>query len=63
MLILFQSLPLGLAIPSSLRMRAIFSIPLRDSARSNMRLTMGEVSGSISRVGLSLEPSCTLTFL
>ena len=31
---LFQSLPLGLAMPSSLRMRTIFSIPLRDSARS-----------------------------
>ena len=60
---LFQSLPLGLAMPSSLRMRTIFIIPLRDSARSKMRLTMPFVSGSGSRVGLSLGPSCTLTFL
>ena len=60
---LFQSLPLGLAIPSSLRMRTIFIIPFRVSARSKMRLTMPVVSGSGSRAGLSLGPSCTLTFL
>ena len=60
---LFQSLPLGLAMPSSLRMRTIFIIPLRDSARSKIRLTMPVVSGSGSRVGLSLGPSCTLTLL
>ncbi len=56
-----QSLPVGLAMPSSLRVRAMSRIPLPDSATSKMRLTTGEVAGSGSRVGRFLAPSCTMT--
>ena len=58
-----QSLPAGLAMPSSLRAWAIFSIPVPASAMSKMRLMTREASASGSRVGLFLGPSCTMTLL
>ena len=62
-LVLPHCFPLGLAMPSLLRMRVMSVIPLPASDRSKMRLTMGAVSGSICSVGLFLGPSCTLTRL
>ena len=62
-LVLAHSLPLGLAMPSLLRVRMISSVPSPASAMSNMRLTMRDASGSISRVGLFFGPSCTMTRL
>ena len=58
-----QSFPLGLEMPSLLRVRVISSVPLPASAMSKMRLTMRDVSGLISRVGLFLGPSCAMTRL
>ena len=55
-------LPVGLAMPSSLRVRAMSRIPLPDSAMPKMRSTTGDVSGSGSRVGRFLAPSCTMSF-
>ena len=62
-LVLAQSFPLGLAMPSLLSVRMISSVPFPASAMSYMRLTVGATSGSISRVGLFLGPSCTMTRL
>ena len=59
-LVLPQSFPLGLAMPSLLRVRMISSVPFPASAMSNMRLTMRDASGLISRVGLFLGPSGTM---
>ena len=58
-----QSLPVGLAMPSSFRVRVIFSIPVPASARSKMRLTTVAASGSSSRVGRFLAPSGAMTRL
>ena len=55
-----HSFPLGLAMPSLLRMRVISRVPLPASARSKMRRTMRDVSGLISRVGRFLGPSGTM---
>ncbi|MXY43498.1 MAG: hypothetical protein F4Y50_05490 [Dehalococcoidia bacterium] len=55
--------PVAVAMPSSFRMRVVFSIPFPASAMSKMRLTMGAVSGSGSSVGRFLAPSCTMTLL
>ena len=62
-LVLPQSFPLGLAMPSPFRVLVISSIPLPASAMSKMRLTMRDASGSGSRVGRFLGPSCTMTRL
>ena len=58
-----QSFPAGLAMPSSLRVRAMCSIPVPASAMSKMRLTTREASGSGSRVGLFFAPSGTISLL
>ena len=58
-----QSLPAGLATPSSLRVSAMGSIPFPACAMSKMRSTTGDVSGSSSNVGLFFAPSCTMTLL
>lgn len=58
-----QSFPLGLSMPSSLRVLVICTIPLPASAPSKMRLTMRDASGSGSRVGRFLGPSCPMTRL
>ena len=58
-----QSFPVGLAMPSSLRARAMCSIPVPASAMSKMRFTTREASGSGSRVGLFFGPSCTMSLL
>ena len=55
-----QSLPVGLAMPSSLRVRVMFRIPLPDSAMPKMRSTTAAVASSGSRVGRFLAPSCTI---
>ena len=46
---LVQSLPVGLAMPSSLRVRVMSRIPLPASARPKMRSTTAEVDASGSR--------------
>ena len=56
-LVLAQSFPLGLEMPSLLRVRMISSVPPPASAMLNMRLTMRDASGLISRVGRFLGPS------
>ena len=56
-----QSLPVGLAMPSSLKVRVMSRIPLPASAMPKMRSTTEEVAGSGSRVGLFLAPSCTMS--
>ena len=58
-----QSLPVGLAMPSSLRVLVMSRMPVPDSAMSKMRSTTGAVAGSGSRVGRFLAPSCTMTLL
>ena len=62
-LVLPQGFPLGLVMPSSLRMRAMSSVDLPASDRSNMRMTTREESGSSSSLGLFLGPSSTITRL
>ncbi|MDE2780745.1 MAG: hypothetical protein OXI91_13880 [Chloroflexota bacterium] len=56
-----QGLPVGLAMPSSFRVRVMSRMPLPDSAISKMRLTTGEVSGLGSRVGRFFAPSWTIS--
>ena len=56
-----QSLPVGLAMPSSLRVRVMSRIPLPASAMPKMRSTTAAVVGSGSRVGRFLAPSCTMS--
>ena len=55
-LVLPQSFPLGLRMPSPLRVLVMSVIPLPASARSKMRLTMREASGSGCKVGALLRP-------
>ena len=62
-LVLPQGFPLGLVMPSSLRMRAMSSVDFPASDMSNMRLTMREEPGSSSSLGRFLGPSCTITRL
>ena len=62
-LVLPQGFPLGLVMPSSLRMRAISSVDFPASDMSNIRLTMREESGSSSNLGRFLGPSWTMTRL
>ena len=57
-----QSLPVGLAMPSSLSVRVMSRIPLPTSAMPKMRSTTGAVVGSGSSVGRFLAPSCTMSF-
>ena len=52
-----QSLPVGLAMPSSLRVRVMSMIPLPASAMPKMRSTTVAVMRSGSRVGRFLAPS------
>ena len=56
-----QSLPVGLAMPSSLRVRVMARIPLPASAMPKMRSTTAEVAASGSREGRFLAPSCTMS--
>ena len=59
MLVLPQTFPAGLAMPSPLRVRVMSSIPLPASDIAKMRSTMGDVAGFGSRVGRFLGPSWT----
>ncbi len=58
-----QSFPAGLAMPSSLRVVEICSIPVPATAMPKMRFKTLEASGSGSSMGRFLAPSWTMTLL
>ena len=62
-LVLPQGFPLGLVMPSSLRIRAMSSVDFPASDMSNMRLTTWDESGSGSSLGRFFGPSWTITRL
>ena len=61
--VLPQRFPLGLAMPSSLSVRAMSSVDFPASDMSKIRLTTLDESGSGSSLGLFLGPSWTITLL
>ena len=61
--VLPQRFPLGLAMPSSLSVRAMSSVDFPASDMSKMRLMTWDESGSGSSLGLFLGPSWTITRL